>query len=340
MKLGEMAERLEAKLRGDANIEISSVGPIEAADEGQITFVANARYLKHLATTRASAVIVAADVLTERPCLVSDNPYLTFARAIELFYQPIEGWPGIHPTAAISPSAAIGPGSSIGPYCVIGDGVRIGSEAKLGPHVVIYPETTIGDSFVAHAHVTIRERVRIGRGVILHAGSVIGSDGFGYVPTTRGIQKIVQAGDVILEDGVEIGANATVDRATVGSTIVRRMAKLDNLVMVAHGCEIGEGSLLAAQVGVAGSTRVGRWVQMGGQAGIAGHLTIGDGVQLAAKTGVANSVPAGKILGGSPAAEASVWRRVTAALPRLPGLFRRVRRLERLLGLTPEEGGD
>jgi UDP-3-O-[3-hydroxymyristoyl] glucosamine N-acyltransferase len=177
--------------------------------------------------------------------------------------------------------------------------------------------------------------VRIGNGVILHSGVVIGSDGFGYVPTRDGaVRKITQAGDVVLEDDVEVGANTTIDRATVGSTRVGRGAKIDNLVMIAHGCDVGEQSMLAAQVGLSGSTRLGRWVRMGGQAGAAGHLTIGDGAQVAAQSGVPKSVPPGRLVGGYPAVELSVWRRVSAAVLRVPDLLRRMRRVEKALGLA------
>jgi UDP-3-O-[3-hydroxymyristoyl] glucosamine N-acyltransferase len=339
MKLGELAKRLGCELRGDAEVEVQRVSPIEEAEPGDVSFVANPRYLRHLATTKASAVIVARDApASPVTTLRAAEPYLAFARAIELFHQPLPVVPGIHATAAIAASAEIGPGASVGPFAVIGERTRIGADARIGPHVVIYPEVTIGDRFEAYAHVTVRERVRIGHDVIVHAGAVIGSDGFGYVAGADGaVRKIRQAGEVIVEDGVEIGANTTVDRATVGATRVRRGAKLDNLVMVAHGCEIGESTLLAAQVGLAGSTEVGRGVQMGGQAGAAGHLRIGDGARVAAQSGVANSVAPGATVGGYPAIDMAVWRRVSAALPKLPELLRRVRRLERAGGSDPDE---
>jgi len=335
MRLGELAERLGCELRGDASIEVDGVGPIEAAGPGQVTFVANQRYQKYLATTRAAAVILASDAPeVATASLRCADPYLAFARAIEVFYRPLEVAPGVHPTAVVAASAAIGADCSIGPYAVIGERVRIGAGARIAAHVVIYPESTIGERFTAHAHVTVRERTVIGNGVILHAGVVIGSDGFGYVAEGRGVRKIIQAGNVVIEDDVEIGANATVDRAAVGSTVLRRGVKLDNLVMIAHGCEIGEGSMLAAQVGLSGSTRIGRFVRMGGQVGSAGHLTIGDGAQVGAQSGVANSVAAGAVVGGYPAVDITVWRRMVAALPRLPEVLRRLRRIEKRLGIA------
>jgi UDP-3-O-[3-hydroxymyristoyl] glucosamine N-acyltransferase len=338
MRLSELATKLGCELRGDGNVEIVGVAPIETAEAGEMTFVANPRYARHLETTRATAVILALDAAeVSIPSLRSADPYGAFARAIEIFFRPIEMFPGVHPSSVIDESAHIGPGACVGPCVVIGAGVWIGAEARIGAHVVIYPEVSIGDRFVAHARVTVRERVRIGNDVILHAGAVIGSDGFGYVAGADGsIHKITQAGNVVLEDDVEIGANTTVDRAAVGSTIVRRGAKIDNLVMIAHGCEIGEGSMIAAQVGLSGSTKLGRYVRLGGQVGCAGHLTIGDGAQVAAQSGVPNSIAAGATVGGTPAADIGRWRRASAAVLKLPELLRRVRRLER--AMVPEPG--
>jgi UDP-3-O-[3-hydroxymyristoyl] glucosamine N-acyltransferase len=338
MKLGELAARLGCELRGDANIEVHRVAPIETAGAGDLTFVGNARYARYLDGTPAAAVIVTPEV-AELPVatLRVKDPHLAFAKAIEIFHVPVARPVGVHPTATIAPTAIIGPDASIGAYVVIGDAVRIGAQATLAPHVVIYPQVVIGDRFTAHAHVTVRERTQIGHDVILHAGAVIGSDGFGYVLDADGsIRKIVQAGIVVLEDRVEIGANATIDRAAVGATVVRRSAKIDNLVMIAHGCEIGEGSMLAAQVGLAGSTHVGRFVRMGGQAGAAGHLSIGDGAQVGAQCGVTNAVPPHTTVNGTPALDIGLYRRVAAAWKHLPALVRRVRRLEKLLGAKAE----
>lgn len=341
MRLSELAAKLGCELRGNGDLEVDGVAPIEHAGPGDVTFVANVRYARYLATTRATAVILSADAPeVSIASLRCEDPYAAFARAIDLFYQPIEAPPGIHPTALIDPSARIGPGASVGPYAVISAGVRIGCDARIGPHVVLYPEVLVGDRFVAHAHVVVRERVQIGDDVILHAGAVIGSDGFGYVTAGEGeIRKITQAGNVVLEDHVEVGANTTIDRATIGSTVVRRGTKIDNLVMIAHGCEIGESSLIAAQVGLSGSTKVGRCVRLGGQVGAAGHLTIGDGAQVAAQSGIANSVPAGAVVGGSPAADIARWRRAAVAVLELPDLVRRVRRLEKVLRSRGSEPG-
>lgn len=336
MRLDELARRIDCELRGDGGVEVLGVAPIESAGPGEVTFLANARYGRFLSTTRASAVIVALDAPElEIATLRAAEPYLAFARAIDVFYRPLKAPQGVHPTAVVAASARLGAEASVGPYAVIGEAVQIGAAARIGAHVVIYPEVTIGDRFTAHAHVTVRERVRIGHDVILHSGVVVGSDGFGYATTRDGaVHKITQAGDVVLEDEVEVGANTTIDRAAVGSTRVARGAKIDNLVMIAHGCEVGEKSMLAAQVGLSGSTRLGRFVRMGGQSGTAGHLTIGDGAQVAAQSGVPKSVPSGTAVGGYPAVELSVWRRVSAGVLRVPELLRRMRRVEKALGLA------
>jgi UDP-3-O-[3-hydroxymyristoyl] glucosamine N-acyltransferase len=334
MKLKEIAERIGCELRGDGSVEITGLAPIEEAGPGTLTFVANPRYRPYLRRTRASAVIVATDEADlPLPSLRAADPYLGFAQALELFYTPPALPAGIHPTAVIAPSARIPGDACIGPYCVIGEGVTLGRGARLDAHVVLYPEVRIDEDFCAYAHVVVRERVSIGKRVTLQSGCVIGGDGFGYVMGADGrARKIVQAGTVVIEDDVEVGANTTIDRATIGATLIRRGAKLDNLVMVAHGCSIGEGAALAAQVGLSGSTHIGRFVRVGGQVGAAGHLTIGDGAQVAAQSGVPNDVPAGATVGGYPAVDIHVWRRVSAALPRLPELLRRVRRLESALG--------
>lgn len=338
MKLAEIATRLGCELRGDGEIEVGRLMPIEEAGPGDLTFIANPRYRPWLKTTRASAAIVAySEDDVDLPTLRCHDRYLTFSQAIDLFYMPPPRIKGIHPTAVIAESAEIGADADVGPYSVIGEGVRIGARAHIDAHVVIYPEACIGDDFRAFAHAVVRERVQIGDRVVLQSGCVIGGDGFGYVLGNDGsIRKITQSGTVILEDDVEVGANTTIDRAAIGATMVRRAAKLDNLVMVAHGCVIGEGSAIAAQSGLAGSTKLGRYVRLGGQVGTAGHLTVGDGVQVAAQSGVPNDVEAGKTIGGYPASEISQWRRQIAATARLPELLKRVRRLEEALAKAPD----
>jgi UDP-3-O-[3-hydroxymyristoyl] glucosamine N-acyltransferase len=213
---------------------------------------------------------------------------------------------------------------------VVGEGVRIGARATLHPGVVIYPFVSIGDDFTAHANAVVREHVRIGARVVLGSGVTIGGEGFGYIPLPGGgIEKLSQIGSVEIEDDVEVGANTTIDRATIGLTRIERGAKIDNLVMIAHGCRVGSEALLAAQTGLAGSTVVGARAQLGGQVGCAGHLTVGEGARIAGQSGVANDVSPGAEMGGYPAMDAALWRRATAALHRLPELLRRVRQLEK-----------
>lgn len=334
MKLGELARRIGCTLEGDPAIEIAGPAPIEEAGPGEVTFVANPRYHSKLKDLRAAAVIVAPDVeVSSVAVLRSEEPYAAFVRLLRLFHRPVQTPAGIHPTAAIAPSARVGPRAAIGAYAVVADGVTIGADARLDPHVVIYPGVAIGDRFVAHAGAVVREGVSIGDDVKLQAGVVVGGDGFGYLPDDRGeIQSIPQIGTVVLEDGVEVGANTTIDRAAVGVTRIRRGSKIDNLVQVGHGCDVGPGAFLAAQVGLSGSTRVGPGAQLGGQVGVAGHLTIGAGAKVAAQSGVPNDVAPGAVVGGYPAVEMRTWRRAVAAWAQLPEMLRRLRALERRLG--------
>lgn len=333
MTLAEIVERVGGELRGDGSVTIDSVAPIETAGPGQLTFMAHPRYAGYLHATKASAIVVAFNVEDlSIPSIRVHDPYLTFAKVLALFYRAPHFAPGVHPTAVVAPSASIGRDAAVGPYAVIGDRTIIGAGAQIAPHVVIAEDVVIGDGFMAFPFVSVRERVHIGDNVVLQSGAKIGGDGFGYTLAAGGtIQRIPQTGRVVLEDDVEVGANTTIDRAAVGDTIVRRGAKIDNLVMIAHGCDVGTGSMLAAQVGLSGSTKVGQFVRMGGQVGCAGHLAIGDGAQVAAQSGVPNDVAPGATVGGYPAVEMHVWRRISAALPRLPEMLRRVRRLERRL---------
>ena len=341
MKLKEIAGALGCELRGDGEVEIVGVAALAEAAPGTLTFLADRRLAGTLAETRASAVVLPPEVPDgPLPSLRAPDPYLTFVRAVELLHPPVGPVPGVHPSAVIARSAGIGPRATIGPHVVISDRVMVGADAVLHACVTLYDDVQIGDRFTAHAGVVVREGVRIGNDVTLHAGAVIGSDGFGYLPLPAGNRKIPQVGTVVLEDDVEIGANTTVDRAALGRTVVGRGTKIDNLVMVAHGCRIGPGCLVAAQVGLSGGTVLGAGVMLGGQAGSAGHLTIGDRARIGAQAGVHQDVPANAVYSGYPAVEIRLWRRVNAALTRLPGLVRRMRRVERALGLGKEDEGE
>jgi UDP-3-O-[3-hydroxymyristoyl] glucosamine N-acyltransferase len=327
MKLSEMASALGARLEGNGAVEIAGVAGIEQAGPGQLTFVANPKYAAAAKTTRASAVIVAEDFpVLETATLRTKNPYLAFARALELFYQPPQYAPGVHPTAVIHPSARIGKDASIGPYVVVDQDVQIGDGCVLLAHVVIYRGARIGGNFFAHAHAVVREHCRLGDNVILQNGAVIGADGFGFAKDDQGHwHKIVQSGPAILEDGVEVQALACVDRASVGETRVRRGAKLDNLVQVGHGSSVGEDALLCAQVGLAGSTEIGKGVILAGQVGVAGHCRVGDGAVATAQTGIPNDVAAGKVVSGYPAIDNKQWLRCVALFERLPELTKSLR---------------
>ena len=328
MKLSQLADTLHARIEnGSPDTEITGVAGIEEAGTGHVTFVANPKYAAAVKTTHASAVIVADDFpASPRAMLRSKNPYLAFAQAIELFYQAPKYVPGVHATAVIHSTAKIGAHAHIGPYVVVDRDVTIGMNATLLAHVVIYAGASIGANFFAHAHAVVREHCRIGNNVILQNGVVIGADGFGFAKDDSGHwHKIVQSGPAILEDNVEVQANACVDRASVGETHIASGAKIDNLVQVGHGSRVGENSLLCAQAGLAGSTEVGNNVILAGQVGVAGHCKIGDGVIATAQTGIPNDVPAGAVVSGYPAIDNKRWLRCSAAFHRLPELMKAMR---------------
>jgi UDP-3-O-[3-hydroxymyristoyl] glucosamine N-acyltransferase len=341
MKLKELGHRIDAEVRGDGDVEITGVAGLDDAEPGALSFLSDPKHAHKLATTRASAVVVRPDAPdAPMPTLRAPNPYLAFVRAVELFHPPQRPPSGIHPSAVVDATASIGAGAAIGPGVVVGARAVLGPDATLHPNVTIYDGARIGAAFTAHAGAVVREGVVIGDRVVLHAGAVVGSDGFGYIPLPDRHHRIPQIGTVELGDDVEIGANATVDRATLGVTRVGAGTKIDNLVMVGHNCEIGERCMLAGQVGLAGSTRLGDLVLMGGQAGAGGHLTIGAGTMIAAQTGIHKDIPAGAAYGGYPAMEVRRWRRVTMSIPRVPELFRRIRRLEKAAGMEPERDED
>jgi len=328
MKLAQIASVLGARLENGApETEITGVAGIEEAGIGQITFVANPKYAAMAKTTSASAVIVTEDFPAIHTALLrSKNPYLAFARAVELFYQPPQYAPGVHPSAVIHGSARIGGSAHIGPYVVIDEDVDIGTNAVLLAHVVIYRGARIGNNFFAHAHAVVREHCRLGNDVILQNGAVVGADGFGFAKDDSGKwEKIVQSGPAVLEDEVEVQANACVDRASIGRTYVARGTKIDNLVQVGHGSRVGENTLLCAQVGLAGSTEVGNNVILAGQVGVAGHCKIGDGVIATAQSGIPNDVPAKAVVSGYPAIDNRLWLRCAAVFNRLPEMAKALR---------------
>lgn len=334
MKLAEIASRLNCAIVGDTEIEITGLAPIEVAQAGELTFISNKKYKRHLATTTASAIIAAdsGEIPEGKSGIISVDPYLTFAEAMWIFHPPIQYPRTIHPSAVVSASAVIGKDVSIGAFAVIGDGVKLGDNVTILDHCSIYPEALIGDDVLIHSHSVVRERCRIGARAILQNNVTIGSDGFGFAKrpgsNANSWFKIPQAGIVIVEEDVEIGAGSAIDRATIGATVIGRGTKLDNLVQVGHGSTIGENTLLCAQVGLAGSTQVGNEVILSGQVGAAGHLKIGDRVIATAQTGIPNSVEAGKIISGYPAIENRDWLKSSAVFAQLPHLQKEIRMLK------------
>ena len=331
MTLGEIATALGATLEnGDPMTEITGVAGIEEASSGQLTFVANPKYAATARTTTASAIIVSEDFPAVSCALLrSKNPYLCFARAIDLFYQPPRYAPEIHPSAVISPTASVGAEAHIGAYVVIEDRAVIGDHAVLLPHVVIYRNARIGNNFFAHAHSIVREDCVLGDNVVLQNGAVIGTDGFGFARDGDHWEKITQSGPAVLESDIEVQANACIDRASVGETRIARGVKIDNLVQVGHGSAVGEHTLLCAQVGLAGSTIVGKNVIIAGQAGVAGHCNVGDNVVITAQSGTHGDIPAGSMISGSPGFDHKQWLRAVNAFAKLPELAKAVRELTR-----------
>ncbi|MGA2857006.1 MAG: UDP-3-O-(3-hydroxymyristoyl)glucosamine N-acyltransferase [Candidatus Sulfotelmatobacter sp.] len=328
MKLSAIASALNLRLEnGSPDREITGLNGIEQAGPGELTFVSNPKYAAAARTTKASAVIVAEDFpAIPAAMLRAKDPYLTFARALELFHQPLRYAPGVHPTAVVDASAKIGANAHIGPYVVIGENVAIGANAVLLAHVVIYRGTRIGENFFAHAHAVVRENCRIGSNVLLQNGVVIGGDGFGFAKTAEGRwHKIPQPAPVVIGDDVEVQANSCIDRASVGETRIGRGVKVDNLVQVGHGSQVGEDALLCAQVGLAGSTEIGRKVILTGQVGVVGHCKVGENAIVTPQSGVANDIAAGALVSGSPAVDHKTWLKYSAILPRLPEIARAVR---------------
>ena len=331
MKLGEIAQALGCRLEGDPEIEIAGVAGMEQAGPGLLTFLANPKYGPKVKHTKASAVLATAPVAgLDTAFLVTDDPYLGFARALALFYQPPRPAPGVHPLAFVAPTAEVGANCSIGPFAVVGERVRLGRNAVLHAHVVIYEGAEIGDDFLAHSHAAVREFCRIGSRVILQNGVVVGGDGFGFAKRKDGTHfKIVQSGVTVIEDDVEVQSLTSVDRATVGETRVKRGAKIDSLVQVGHACTVGEDNIICAQTGMAGSTVLERNVLLAGQVGSSGHLTVHEGAIVYAQSGIGGDVPAGGRISGSPAFAAGEWLRAVTAFPKLPELLRTIRELKK-----------
>jgi UDP-3-O-[3-hydroxymyristoyl] glucosamine N-acyltransferase len=328
MKLSAIASALNARLEnGSPGTEIIGLNGIEQAAAGELSFVSNPKYSAVARSTKASAVIVSEDFpAIPTAMLRAKDPYLAFAHALELFHKPVRYAPGVHSTAIIHPTAKIGRGAHIGPYVVVDEGVEIGARAVLLAHAVIYRGVKIGDNFFAHAHAVVRENCRVGNDVLLQNGVVIGADGFGFAKTHDGHwHKIPQPAPVVIEDDVEVQANSCIDRASVGQTRIGRGVKIDNLVQVGHGSQVGEDALLCSQVGLGGSSEIGRRVILTGQVGVVGHCKVGDTAIVTPQSGVANDIAAGALVSGAPAVDHKLWLKYSALLPKLPEIARAVR---------------
>jgi UDP-3-O-[3-hydroxymyristoyl] glucosamine N-acyltransferase len=330
VKLRELADRLGCRLEGDGDIDVVRVATIHDAGPGDVTFLANPKYESALAGTRASAVILKENA-PDAPCamLRAAEPYLGFAGAVAGFAPARRPAPGVHALAAIAADARLGGDGSLGAFVAVGEGASIGDRTVVFPNVTIGPGARVGDDCVIHSNVAIRERVVVGNRVILQNGVVLGGDGYGFVRRGDGThEKIPQVATVVIEDDVELGANTTVDRPAVGETRIRQGTKIDNLVMIGHGVSVGRNVLMAAQVGIAGSTDIEDDVVFGGQVGVGGHLHIGRGAIAVGQSGVTNSLEPGATVAGYPAIDNREWRRASVIFKRLPELKRRIEELE------------
>ncbi len=339
MTLKEIADYLEGELFGPEDLVISAPARIEQAQDGQITFLANMKYQHYLHTTHASAILVESKVDdVEIPQIVVKNAYISFVFLLRLFNPPDDGYIlGQSEQAFIDSTAQVDPTVCIGPFVYIGPDCKVSKNTTLYPGVVLLKNVTVGEGCVLYPNVSVRENCSIGNRVILHNGCVIGSDGFGFAPKGDGYVKIPQLGRVIIEDDVEIGANTTIDRATLGETVIRQGTKLDNLVQIAHNVEVGANTVIASQSGVAGSTKIGNNVTIAGQVGIVGHITIGDRAILAAQAGVSKSVPEKSIMFGTPALPLSKQKRIDVSLRHLPEMVKKIHQLENEIIALKEE---
>ena len=326
----------DADLSPQRDPEITGVAAVAVAQLGSLSFIEGKKFAHYLEQTAASALILPQDETLRSQAearkvawITTSNPRLLFAQAINLFYQPFQPEPEIHPTATIHPSAQIGEAVYIGPHVAIQAGVKIGNGVCIHPNVAIYPQVEIGDRTVLHANCTIHERSRIGADCVIHSGAVIGSEGFGFVPSPTGLFKMNQSGCTVLEDGVEIGCNSAIDRPAIGETRIGRNTKVDNLVQVAHGCQVGQNCALASQVGLSGRVKVGDGVILAGQVGVADGVEIGAGAIATAQSGLHKDVPPDTIVSGYPAIPNKQWLKTAAIYNRLPEMSRELRRLQR-----------
>ncbi len=351
-RLADLAGLVGGRVEGDPDREVEAVRTLTAAGPRDLAFLKSPRYRAEALASRAGALLVGEDLAAglsveapPRDLLVATNIDLALSRILSLFHAVEAPAPGIHPTAVVEPGAAVDPMAWIGPYAVIGAGSTISARAAVHAHVVVGRGSTVGEGAVLHPHAVLYSETEIGPGAIVHAGVVLGADGFGYATSGGRHHKVPQVGRVVVERDVEIGANTTIDRATLGETRIGEGTKIDNLVQVGHNVQVGRHCILCGQAGIAGSTRLGDFVVLAGQAGVSGHIHLGDGAQVAAKSAALTSVEPGTQVAGIPAIELKRWRRQTVLLGRLEEMSRRLRALERKLAASPgeslpEEGGE
>ena len=338
----QVAERVQGRVEGDARVRVLGIAPLNQAQGGELGFLAQRRYLKDLPGTQAHALLVS-EALAEKASshgsrVVVEDPHAALPIILSHFYPTLVPEPGIHPTAVLETGVELGKGVTLGPYAVVGAGTVLGDKVRIGAHSVVGDGCVIGGESVLHPHVVLYPGTRLGERVILHSGVCVGVDGFGYVPTEAGIQKVPQVGACVVENDVEMGANTCIDRGSIGRTVVGEFTKLDNLVHLGHNVQLGRGVLLAAMTGIAGSVEVGDGVLAGGQVGISGHLRVGRGARLGAQSGIIGDVPPGSTVSGYPARDHREYLRGIGMMFKLPETVKRIKQLEdRIAALEKSE---
>jgi UDP-3-O-[3-hydroxymyristoyl] glucosamine N-acyltransferase len=333
LTVAEVARIAQGEVEGDRDRVVRGVKPLDEAGPDDLSFVAEARYFPYIAATRAAALLVARGSgapLAAGPTVVwVDDPRRALAALLPVLYPEAPAAPGVHPTAVVGEGARVDETAAVGPYAVIGEGTVVGPRARIGAHVVIGRGCVVEADAVIHPQATLYDRVSVGERSIVHSGARLGADGFGYVPGEGGLRKVPQVGACRLEADVEVGANTTIDRGSIGDTVIGRGSKLDNLVQIGHNCRLGRSVVVVSQAGISGSTRIGDGAQLGGQSGFQGHIEVGAGARVGAQAGVTASVAAGETVSGYPARPHREAMRAQAALFRLPELLKRVKAIER-----------
>lgn len=329
----QIADFVQGRVDGDPNVAVSSFAKIEEGRPGAISFLANPKYMHYIYETKSTIVLINEDAKLEKPVSTTlirvKNAYESMARLLQLYESMKPQKTGIDPLAFISPTATIGKDVYIGAFACIGDGCTIGDGCQIHPHAVIGNQVTLGQKCQLFPNVTIYQGCKLGNNVTIHAGSVIGADGFGFAPAQDGYEKIPQIGIVVIEDDVEIGANTCIDRSTMGETIIHRGVKLDNLIQIAHNCEIDENTVMSAQVGLAGSTKIGKWCMVGGQAGFAGHIKIGDKTFVGAQSGIMNNLEGNLSVMGTPAMNPKTFFKAKAIYSKLPDMYKQMAAMQK-----------